>query len=352
MRNAFPPPFALALLLSAGLLTSCAPGGPARTAQAGEAPVAIRTAAVEAIAWAPPVRVAGRLRRLDETALAFKVGGVVEAVSVRAGDSVTAGQVLATLKPDEIAASVAQARAEYEKAVRDLARAEDLAAKEVIPAEALQNVQTYLDITAAALRAAEFNQRYARILAPGDGVILRRLAEPETLLSPGQPVLQFAPIASGWVVEIQLSGPDSLLLRPGDRAEVTLSGLSGPPFAGTLVRLAGAADPATQTIPGEISLAGLPPGISSGMVAHVRLVPAPREPRPSVPAAALLEGDGHTASLYLFDAASSTVQRQEVEVLAFDSGRAILREGLAPGQRVVVAGAEFLASGSVVTAMP
>ena len=89
-------------------------------------PAVVRTVPIEFSTEAAPINVSGVLARRTEAELAFKIGGIVEAVAVRAGDSVAKGQVLARLRFDEIDAQVSAARSAVDKARRDLARTEKL----------------------------------------------------------------------------------------------------------------------------------------------------------------------------------------------------------------------------------
>ena len=82
-------------------------------------PAPVRAARVEELSVIDAVRTVGTLAPRDEVRLAFKIGGVVETVSVEAGDRVQEGQHLASLKRAEADAAVEQASASLEKARRE-----------------------------------------------------------------------------------------------------------------------------------------------------------------------------------------------------------------------------------------
>ena len=108
------------------------------------------------------------------------------------------GQLLATLADDEVAAAVSQARAVAEQAARDLDRGKSLLADEVATREQVEGLATANAVAQAQLRTALFNARHARIEAPADGIVLRKLAEPDEQVAAGQPVLSSAtPAAAG-----------------------------------------------------------------------------------------------------------------------------------------------------------
>lgn len=338
----------LAGWLAVGIGTGgCRPAGPPETTgQAGETAIPVAVAAVRFSAEALPLEATGVLARTEETELAFKLGGVVAEVTVRAGDTVKAGQVLARLKPDEIEAEVTQARAGLDKARRDRERAVRLLQDQVITREQAQNTATAVEQAEAAVRAAEFNWRYAVIEAPADGTILRRLAEPSQLVTGGRPILGFAPEREGWLLRVAVPAADAARLVVGNRAEYWLGGTEAA-FAATVSHLGGGADPVTRTAEVELRPTAVPARALAGTVAHVRLFPPDGEVRPIVPAAVLVEGRGREASVFRLEG-DSTVRRERVIVEALAGTEAFLKPGLPAGARVVTTGAEYLKDGATI----
>src|SRR3989454_8195410 len=156
---------ALALVACARRRTAAPPASDA---------VAVRIAPVSVDRLAPPVTATGTLGPKEEVTLSFKVGGVVSRIFVDEGRVVQAGDTLAELDLSEIDAAVVRARSAAEKAERDLTRARRLYADSVATLEQAQNAQTGRDVTHAELETTLFNRRYAVIVAPASGLILRR----------------------------------------------------------------------------------------------------------------------------------------------------------------------------------
>jgi len=341
------PALRLALLPLLGLLALAGCGRPAPAASGEPAPLVVEVVPVVLTTAAVPVDVTGVLGRRVESTLSFKTGGVIAAVSVRAGDRVTRGQTLATLRLDEIDAQVAQARTAVEKARRDHARIEALHADRVATLENLQDARSALDVAAAALRAAEFNRAHSVIVAPADGRILRRLAEPEELAGPGRPILAFAADDGGWIARAGVTERDVLRLHVGDRA--TLQGPDGLALSASLAQIAEGADSATRTVEVELAVDGaVPAGVRSGFIVDARILPQPVPARAAVPLSALVEGRARQAHVFLLAADGRSVRRQEVEIEAIHDDRAYLRTALPAGARVVTTGAEFLSDGRTV----
>ena len=266
------------------------------TAAADAAPV--RVTSVETASAAETIRAIGIITPADEVRLAFKTGGVIQAIHVEQGNRVRRGQLLATLADDEVAAAAAQAQAIADKSARDLERGKALLADEVATREQVEDLETAHSVAAAALRSALFNARHARIEAPGDGVVQGRLAEPDELVAAGQPVLVIGNTGGGWIVRAALSDRDVVRVRVDMTAEATLDAFPGRTFTAIVTEIAAAADPQTGTY--ELKLAIDPQGerFVQGLVAKVVIADHDAKGVSVVPVTALLEADGRTAVVY------------------------------------------------------
>ena len=327
------------LALAAMLGLSACGNGADTPAAADAAPV--RVAVVETASAAEALRAIGVVAAADEVRLAFKTGGMIQTINVLQGERVRRGQLLATLADDEVAAAVAQAQALADKAARDLERGKALLADEVATREQVEDLETTRSVAAAGLQSALFNARHARIEAPADGVVQRRLAEPDELVAAGQPVLVVGNTGGGWIVRAALSDRDVVRVQVGMTAEATLDAFPGRHFAATITEIAAAADPQTGTY--ELKLAVDPQGerFVQGLVAKVIIPDQDAVSVPVVPLTALLEADGRTALVFVV-AESGRAKRVPVQTGRLLGERIEIVTGLSPGDRVVTEGAAWL----------
>ncbi len=308
----------------------------------------VRVAPVTLAALGDGVHAVGLLTPKDEARLSFKVGGVLESVRVEEGAQVRAGQLLAVLRQAEIEASVEQARQSADKTARDLARAQALYADGVATLEQVQDLSTAARIAAAAQRSAEFNASYARIVAPADGVVLRKLAEAHELVQAGQPVLVLGGAGRGWIVRLGLADRDAVRVRPGDAARVSFDAWPGRAFAGRISNVASSADPATGTFAIEVRVEPGDARFVQGLVAKVTLSPQNQQIVNILPVQALVEANGNEASVFVLDPARKVVRRVTIRIGRMNDGEVEVLEGLAAGAEVVVDGAAFLENGEAV----
>ena len=328
------------VVIVAGFLVAAGCGNgpdpdPAKTA----APV--RVAAVETVPAAESLRAIGVLAPADEVRLAFKTGGVIRTIAVEQGAQVRKGQLLALLADDEVASAVTQARAVADQAARDLKRGKALFADEVATREQVEDLTTANAVAAAQLRSAAFNARHARIEAPGDGVVLRKLAEPDEQVAAGQPVLVVGNTTAGWIVRASLADRDIVRVEAGSAAEVTLDAYPGRRFVAEVIEIAAAADPETGTYEMKVSVDPAGARFIQGLVAKVVIADPDAESVAVVPVTSLLEADGSLATVFVV-AKGNVARRVSVRTGRLLGERIEVVAGLAPGDQVITEGAAWL----------
>ena len=331
--------FALISALLLGCGRSAAPPAdkptPVRVQRAGNGPAV------------PPIDTNGIVVTKHELRLSFKMGGLVRRIDVQEGDVVKKGQRLAEIELTEVGAQVEQARQLSEKARRDLARGENLYADQVISLEQLQDLRTQAALAAAQFKSAQFNLGYSTITAPSDGVVLRKLVEERELVPPGTPVLLFGESDRGFVVRAALADREIVNVQLGDKGDIRMDAFPGQAMTGTIVEVASAADARSGMFPIEVHFDTPPPRLVSGLVARLRLTPATSAPPLTyVPMAALVEGDGNRASVFVINGGKA--MRRDVRVAFITADSIALESGLASGEAVVTDGALFLENGEPV----
>ncbi|HET9862413.1 MAG TPA: efflux RND transporter periplasmic adaptor subunit [Steroidobacteraceae bacterium] len=336
--------FTGALLVALVLLVALLAGCGASEAPATPPPTPVRIEHASQGPAIPPIDTNGIVANKDEMRLSFKVGGVVRRIHVQEGDRVKRGDRLAEIELTEVAAQVEQAHQLANKAERDLARGENLYADQVISLEQLQDLRTQAALAAAAYRSAQFNLGHSVITAPRDGVVLRKLVEERELVPAGAPVLVFGEKDRGYVVRAALADREIVHVRRGDKGEIRMDAFPGQTMAGTVVEVASAADPKSGMFPIEVQFDATPPRLVSGLVARLRLTPqTTAAPLTYVPMAALVEGDGDRASVFVL--ADGKAQKRAVEVAFITADAIALQSGLAAGEPVITDGALFLENG-------
>jgi multidrug efflux system membrane fusion protein len=326
------------LLAGALLAAGCAkpPAAPAHRAT----PVRVQAATTgPAIA---PLSATALVLIKDEIRLSFKVGGVLRSIDVAEGQSVRKGQRLAAIEQTEVNAQVEQASQMAGKAQRDLARGENLYKDQVISLEQLQDLRTQAQVAAAQLSSARFNHGYATIVAPRDGVVMRKLVEAQELVPAGQPVLVMGGEDRGYVARTALSDRDVVQLKLGDRAEIRMDAWPERALPGTVVEIASAAEETSGLFRVEVRFDAMQVPLVTGLVARLRLYPAAgrTEQLTYVPIGAVIEGDADRASVFI--ATDGHARRRAVRIAFIAADSVALATGVQPGESVITSGAPYL----------
>jgi len=207
----------------------------------------------------------GETRVRQRFVVSAPVAGRVERIELEPGNTVVRGQtVVARFSPADpapldarsraeaeagvkaVEAAIGQARAERERAAAsdrlaqsELARTRALVEKQVAPRQTLESAESQARTAGEALRAADFAVAGAEyelavararllsgsvaagearapivLLAPIDGVVLKRLRESEAIIPPGEPLLELGDPRQLEIVAEFLS-TDAVRIRPG-----------------------------------------------------------------------------------------------------------------------------------------
>ncbi len=313
------------------------------------APTPVEAARVAAPDAAGSVGGAGTLERRREMALSFRIPGVLTAMRVEAGDSIRAGQAIASIDPAGVDARQQQTAADLERARRDVERDRTLFDKGYVSRQRLDDRASALKAAQAAYDAARFDRRWASLVSPVSGVVLERRAQAGEVVAAGQVVARVADLSSPLVLRLPLAARDAARVRAGDIAQVRVEDFGDQALSGRVTRVGEAADTRTGAIAVEIELSAPPPSLRSGQIAHaslaVRAAPGATTAYARIPAEAVLEASGQRAFVFRFD--HGKARRTPVTFGGFDGDDALVA-GLADGTQVITAGAGFVADGEAV----
>lgn len=103
--------------------------------------------------------------------------------------------------------------------------------------ETVQGAEARVEASRGALAAAEALLAQTRIVAPGDGRVTLRNAEPGEVVTPGFPILRLAELGRVWL-RVYVPEPRIGLVRTGQRATVSVDAFPGRGFPGVVTEIA------------------------------------------------------------------------------------------------------------------
>ena len=309
------------------------------------APAVVDVSKVEYQNHARPIRTSGILSYKSQQTLSFKTAGPINQLSVNEGDSVTKGQLLASLTLGEINAQVAEAKARVDLARRNLERLKKLHASNVVSLDQLQSSETELEVAKSRLNVIRFNRKYSSIKAPSDGLVLRRYVEENELVTAYQPVLLVADTGQGWVIKTGITDADIIRLNKNDTASIRFDAWPGHDFHGRITQLATLADEKTGTFEIEITLEDPEDKLRSGFIGQVTIHPSSSRQLTLIPMESIISVNGNQANVFVYSPDAETVSKRQVQLDYLEPGFAASRSGLNTGELLVTRGAGLLRHG-------
>ena len=285
-----------------------------------------------------------------------RTAGRVTSVRADLGARVSSGQVLAMLESPE----VGQIRAEEREAdeLVGIAR-QNYARERRLEAQGISSRKELLDAEAD-LRRAEAAQRSTAerlrvlgaghgvgsqfaVVSPFGGIIVTRDASLGEMAEPGDTLFTIADLSRVWI-ELDVFERDLERVRVGQEVRVTTEAYANRTFPGRIVYVADVLDPAKRTARARVEIPNPGQLLKPGMFARADIALQGGPSLAVVPQEAVQELEGQTV-VFVPGAGVGTFRATPVTVgERIEGGRVVIRSGLAPGARVVVAGAFSLRS--------
>jgi len=358
---------AIAGLAGAGI-TGCgdATSGDAPAAAAPSAPP-VTSAVVIQRAVTETQEFSGRLEAIEVVAIRPRVSGYITAVNFKPGAEVKKGEVLFVIDPrpyqaeaDRTKAVAAAAQARADLARLELQRAERLLADKAIAQREFDERsagQKELDASVRAAQAehetARLNLAYTRVTSPIDG----RVSKAEITL--GNLVDATAVLTS--VVSLEriyasFDGDESTYLRVSRRTnagqpvdvKVGLAGEEGFPHSGKLEFVDNQLDSRSGSVRMRATLANTDRALAPGLFARVQIAGGAPTPQILIVDRAI-NTDQDRKFVYVVDK-DGKAEYRSVKLGPLDDGLRIVREGLKPGEKIVVNGLQRVRPGAPIAA--
>ncbi len=304
----------------------------------------------------------GTIQAFNTVTVRARVDGELQRVSLQEGQLVKAGDLLATIDSRALQAQLAQAEAkkaqdeaQLANARRDLERnmnLKEFASRQTVDTQRALVAQYEAQIRAdeAAIEAVRVQLNYTTVTAPISGRIgLRNVDQGNVVRASDQngiaTITQIQPIAVLFTLpEKQL--PAILAAQAHGPVKVEVQDREGRRVldTGSLAVVDNLIDSGTGTIRLKAQMPNDPQKLWPGQFVNVRLLSAIRRDATTVPSTVVQRGPQGTYAYVIKD--DLTVEQRPIKVARQEENKAIIDEGLTPGERVVVDGQYRLQPGS------
>lgn len=178
--------------------------------------------------------------------IAPRIAGYLTALPVQEGQQIRKGQILAQLSANDLARTVDEQNARAQYAQQQRARTASLVAQGFYSGAELDRVTAEANATQAALRRARALQSYTTILAPADGLILRRDVEVGQFVNAGQ-VLMSMSCCAPLRVSAEVDEEDIEQVRVGQTVVLQAPALGQKVLAGHVESITPKGDPIARS---------------------------------------------------------------------------------------------------------
>jgi multidrug efflux system membrane fusion protein len=319
----------------------------------------------------------GRLVAVERVELRSRVSGYLRSIHFRPGQLVQKGDLLFQVDPRPFEAALARAeaalasaRTRAELARTELARAERLLAERAVAqrdvderAAARRDLDASILAAEAAVKTARLDLEYASIRAPISGRISKEEVTVGNLIQGDGPsptlltsLVSVDPIYAEFEGDEQVYLKYMQMARNGERPSsrttrnpvlLGLANEQGFPRRGQMVFVDNRIDPQTGTIRARAEFENKDGALTPGLFARIRLLGSGSYKAVMTPERAI--GTDQSKRFVLVVGGDGIAQFREVKLGALIDGMRVVRDGLQPGELVVVNGLQRVRPGAPVT---
>ena len=307
----------------------------------------------------------GRLEAVDSVEVRARVNGYLESIHFKDGQIVKKGDLLFVIDPRPYQAEMDQAKAELKLANARLQLAHDnlARAKKLLSARAISEeeadtrasdervAQATVEQSEASVEAAKLNVEYTQVTAPISGRISRKLVTEGNLINGGTGGTLLTTIVSLDPIYCYAEADEQSYLkytrlaqegkRPSSRqvrnpAYLALADETGFPHKGYVDFVDNQLDPSTGTIRGRGIFPNPDLTLTPGLFARIRIPGSGKYEAILIPDEAI--GSDQSERFIMIVNNQNTTERRKVVLGPIVNGLRIIREGVNPGDWVIVKG--------------
>jgi RND family efflux transporter MFP subunit len=196
---------------------------------------------------------------------------------------------------------------------------------------------------------------YTRIIAPFDGVVTERLADPGSFVQNAAAnqasARAIVKVVRDQTVRVMIPVPENDLpfIRRGQPARLVTDAYPQRLFRGTVSRFASAVEPRSRTMLTEVDVPNPDRRLRPGLYTRATLVLEVHHNALSIPSAGVM---GQEDKRFVYTVTGGHAHRTPVTVGVDDGTTAEITSGLSPGSAVVLVGRDTLVDGAAVKAAP
>jgi RND family efflux transporter MFP subunit len=287
------------------------------------------------------LELSGVLSGSDELMLMAETQGRIKAIFKREGVWVNKGEAIAQVDDALMQAELMVTEANFEKAKKDLERAQTLSDGGAITQQQLEGLQLNAKAAEAKYTVAKKRVQDARITSPISGYINKLFIKEGGMIGGTVPVCELVNIKSLKML-VKVDEEDVSRIVIGQEVNIKVSSLNGKILKGKVVSVGAKADYALQ-YGVEIAIPENPnEKLKAGMVAEVEFEFRDEQAGPVISQSALV---GSTKNPQVYVVENDKANLKSIKILHQSGSLIKVAEGLLEGDKIVIAGQFNLRNG-------
>lgn len=186
------------------------------------------------------------------------------------GIHVTKNQILAQLEDEDLQQELTDMRAKADLAKRDYERKVQLVDSGASSRRSVEEAKANWESTQAKVAQANANLGYAKLIAPEDGIVIRRDGEVGELISSNKPVFWLSCCAN-LRISAEVDEEDISLVKIGQDVLIRADAFQGDVFTGSVLSITPKGDPISRSYRVRVSLLADTP-LLIGMTAETNII--------------------------------------------------------------------------------
>ena len=321
-----------------------APAAPAKGGPGGPGgPTPVEIVVVQPSAVQEDLQAVGSLRSNESVVLRPEVSGRIATIGFRDGQVVKKGQLLIGLDSTLNEAEVAQYRAEYDLALSNLKRSEDLARQKFISSSAQETAASNAQVAEARLKLAQARLSKMKIISPFDGIVGIRGVSLGDYVKDGTDLVNIEDVR---ILKVDFRLPERSLsqIKAGQDVEVVADALPNERWQGQIEAINPRVDANGRSLELRGRLDNASGKLRPGMFVRVRVIVGERNGLLVPEEAIVPQGE----EFYVYKVVEGAAKRVPVKIGVRRDAKVEIVEGIAPGDQVVTAGMRLSRDGQPV----
>lgn len=294
------------------------------------------------------ISVQGSLMSDDMVNASSDLGGRVMKLSVKEGQNVRKGQLIADLDMETLDKQRAELVKTLELAEEVYARQERLWSQNIGSELQYLQAKNNKERLEKSLETLDFNKAKSKVYAPISGSVLSLNIKAGEMAGPGMPIVTLLNVSN---IKVSAEVPESYLkaIKKGDKIEVELPAL-GETRTATINLIGNAINPANRTFKIEASLRNSDKVLKPNLLANVKLNDYTKADAISIPVELVQQEVGGKSYVYSVQEKDNNLTAQRIYVTTGEvqGGKIIINEGLKGDEQLILDGARMVVNDEVV----